>query len=221
MFHFAPPLSAMFVQQYKIGGRVLPMYCIPPIANPVLFAKVSDFACSNVSKDGGGAGGGETDLVRSGQIYLIGSRIDFASFRRVIAAFGFHGRLRLYTLDGVLSSIVRRDIIGGMKKIILAGLVLASLAGCYYTGGDPIGKNANTTDKSGVTIGIVWPWEPKEVYSTGDMVTVPPYVRGGPIYLSLLDGNENHSPPDGMTPIHTNPVDPDWASWWMYYGPQN
>jgi len=100
------------------------------------------------------------------------------------------------------------------KKAGLILCVLLLLIGCY----DPTSGSAKSIgDAPSVGLQVALPWSASVTYSKGDLVTMPEWTLGGPIYESLQDGNIGVEPPgvnvqgDGWKPMAGAP---GWAAWW-------
>lgn len=110
-------------------------------------------------------------------------------------------------------------------------LAIAAFVACY----DPrftAARAAVGTSTATVTAGIAWPWDTPTVYAKGELVTMPVFSVGGPIYKSLQDGNKGIQPPSMIGSsgnIYGNPGEqlpwitptPGWEKWWRLWGVQN
>jgi len=77
-----------------------------------------------------------------------------------------------------------------MKKLLWVLPIVVSLMGCYQM--LPIAPQSSPPP---FTYRVAWPWEVGTVYVKGDVVTMPVFAPGGPIYESLQDGNVGVEPP--------------------------
>jgi hypothetical protein len=73
-------------------------------------------------------------------------------------------------------------------------------------------------------------WDPQTTYAMGDLVTVPQYIAGGPIYRSIKDGNQGIQPPTRIVDsiwgepgeeYKDRPASPNWQDWWILFGIQS
>lgn len=90
-----------------------------------------------------------------------------------------------------------------MRKLVLIAAVLFTLilpASCY---------NPLTPSLPSFSFKIAWPWDSTIIYAKGDRVTMAEFIKGGPIYKSLQDGNVRIWPPTMIA--GSNP--PQIVSW--------
>ena len=100
-----------------------------------------------------------------------------------------------------------------IRYAILASFFVA-LLGCY---------NIMAPSMQTVSYKTEWPWDSTKQYFKGDMVTMPQFLPGGPIYRSLQDKNMGIEPPSLDTtgqPTYYSSPSPDWQNWWILAGSQ-
>jgi len=106
-----------------------------------------------------------------------------------------------------------------MRKLFLLALLTPLLFACYE------GAPYAFQEKPPSSVTIVLQWSPKTTYSKGEMATMPEFASGGPVYVSLQDGNTGIQPPSKIVSANDawgNVGDqlpwiipsPDWQNWW-------
>lgn len=114
----------------------------------------------------------------------------------------------------------RDDIVNyaliGLGAFLVGFAVLTLVFGCYLPPGPA---------PESLTVRVAWSYESTVVYAMGDVVSLPEHP-GGPMYQSLRDGNQGHTPPSEIVserdawgaPGEQYPwivPDPDWPAWWV------